>query len=65
MILRRGPAARSNCAAPTARHPNQAALWRGWLHRAPNAEGDTSGQSAQPLLALSAAVVPCNVEAER
>jgi hypothetical protein len=66
MILRRSLATGSNGAAPPARHPNQAPPWRGWLHRSPNAAGDTPGQSVQHLLlALSAAVAPWKVEAER
>ena len=59
MILRRGPATEWNSAA-------RPVLWRGWLSRSPNAEGDTPAQPTQRLLlALSAAVAPCNVEVAR
>ena len=66
MIPRRGPATGSNGAASPAPGGERTALWRSWLHRSPNAAGDTPRQLAQLLLlALSAAVALWNVEAER
>ncbi len=68
MILRRGPATGSNGAAAPRSGGERTALWRGWLHRSPNAQGNTPGQLAQLLLfglalllALGAAVAPWNV----